>query len=35
LLRERGLARAPMFSIERMVERYAELYEELASGARP
>jgi glycosyltransferase involved in cell wall biosynthesis len=29
-LRERGLARAPAFSIERMVERYAELYEELA-----
>ena len=28
-LRERGLARAPVFAIERMVERYTELYEEL------
>ena len=29
LLRERGLARAPAFAIERMVERYTELYEEV------
>jgi len=33
LLRERGLARAAAFSIERMVERYTELYEELAAGS--
>jgi glycosyltransferase involved in cell wall biosynthesis len=31
LLRERGLARATAFSIERMVERYTQLYGEIAS----
>jgi glycosyltransferase involved in cell wall biosynthesis len=32
LLRERGLARAPAFAIERMVERYTGLYEEIVRG---
>jgi glycosyltransferase involved in cell wall biosynthesis len=33
-LRALGLARAPAFGIDEMVERYTALYEELATGAR-